>query len=321
MLGDNIVLNYLEKSIFVSIVICTYNRAKYLERCIESLKKQTHTNFEIIVVNGPSTDETNQVLMKDPEIKLVKQKELNGLSFARNLGIEKSSGEIIAFIDDDAIADENWIKYLVEGYTDESIGGVGGPVFDITGKWYQFKNGYISKAGIPSFIIEQDLNFNDPKGEFFNYIMGTNSSFRKSILYEVELFDEKIKYYIDETDVCVRVIKSGYKIKHIDNAIVFHEMTEGHNRKSPGDLNWHEIIKNVIYFSLKNFGNEFSSYTFRPIKSMFVWYKHATFLYLNKNVSLIQLFKIYLILAKGLMNGYIDGMLLNLNKSNRSNKK
>ncbi len=304
--------NDIEKSKFVSVIICTYNRAKYLNKCIESLKKQVYQNFEIIVVNGPSTDETNQIIGIYPEIKLLRQEKLNGLSFARNIGIEASSGEIIAFIDDDAVADVNWIKYLVEGYVTESIGGVGGPVFDITGKWYQFKNGYISKAGIPSFINENDLNYNTTKGNFFNYIMGTNSSFRKTILQNVGLFDEKIKYYIDETDVCVRIIKSGFKIKHIDNAIIFHEMAEGHNRKSPGEINWSEIIKNVIYFSMKNFNDGFYSYTVRPIKSMFFWLKNATFLYINKQVSLKQLLNIYFKLIRGFMKGYKDGLFVDM---------
>lgn len=310
----------IEKNKFVSVIICTYNRAKYLERCIESLKKQTYPDFEIIVVNGPSNDATDYVLNKYPDIRVVKQKELNGLSFARNLGIEASNGEIVAFIDDDAAADNKWIKYLVEAYIDDSVGGVGGPVFDITGNWYQFNNGYISKEGIPSFIHDDDLKYNNPKGRFFNYIMGTNSSFRKSILYEIGLFDEKIRYYLDETDVCVRVIQSGYKIRHIKDAIVFHEMVEGHNRKSPWDLNWFEIIKNVIYFTIKNFGDDFSSFTLRPAKSLFWWLKYFIPPYLRKEISLKQLFDIYLKLVKGVIIGYKDGLFLNIHYKERDIK-
>lgn len=297
----------------VSVVICTYNRAEYLKRCVESLKSQTYIDFEIIVVNGPSIDETNQVLEKYPEIQVLKQQTLSGLSYARNLGIKASNGEIIAFIDDDAVADKNWIKFLIDGYTDESIGGAGGPVLDITGKWHQFKNGYISKAGIPSFIQENDLNYNDPKGVFLNNLMGTNSSFRRNALLKIGLFDENIKYFFDETDVCVRIIMHGYKIKHLDNAIVFHEMTEGHNRKSPYDLNWSEIMKNSIYFIVKNFKREFASYTVRPCRSL-IW-RMRTFIspYINNEISLVRLLKIYLALFEGAIKGYIYGIITNIN--------
>jgi GT2 family glycosyltransferase len=145
--------------------------------------------------------------------------------------------------------------------------------------------------------------------------MGTNSSFKKDVLYEVGLFDETIKYYLDETDVCVRVIKSGYKVKHIDNGIICHEMIEGHNRNSPYDLNWTEIMKNVIYFTLKNFRSEFSSYTFRPVQSLFWWLKNFIPPYLNKDISLKQLLDIYLKLVKGAMKGYKEGLVLNTKKS------
>ncbi len=295
----------------ISVVICTYNRAIILERCIESLKMQTYPNFEIIVVNGPSTDETDKVLEKYKEIRTVNERKLNGLSFARNLGIKEAKGEIIVFIDDDSVADKNWIKYLVEGYTDESIGGVGGIVLNMVDNSNQFKNGYISRAGIPSFINEKDLDYNDPKGNFFNYIMGTNSSFKKNLLNEIGLFDEKIKYYLDEADVCVRVIRSGYKIKHVTNAIVFHEMAEGHNRKSPGDINWYEIMKNSIYFTMKYFKGDFSSYTTRPAKSMVRWMKHASYLYLKGDISILKFFMIFIDLIKGTITGFKEGFYSN----------
>ena len=88
-----------------SVVICTYNRADYLKKCLDSMLNQTCDNFEVIVVNGPSTDNTEEVLKKYP-FRVIQQKEKGGLSAARNLGIEEARGEIIAFIDDDGIADE-----------------------------------------------------------------------------------------------------------------------------------------------------------------------------------------------------------------------
>jgi len=297
----------------VSIVICTYNRAHYLERCIKSLKKQTYPNFEMIVVNGPSTDETNQVLYKYPEIQVVRQKELNGLSFARNLGIAASNGEIIAFIDDDAVADENWIMYLVAGYTDDSVGGVGGLVYGPQKTHLQFDRGTINKCAIPTAIRDKDMKL---RKDEFSIIMGTNSSFRKEVLYEVDGFDPYFRYYHDESDLCVRIAKKGYRIVYQREASVIHDMLEGHNRNSHYDLNWTEIMKNVIYFTLKNFRSEFSSYIFRPVKSLYWWLKYFTSLYLNKDISLKQLFGIYLKLVKGAMKGYNDGIKVRENKNN-----
>ncbi|MCG7848372.1 MAG: glycosyltransferase, partial [ANME-2 cluster archaeon] len=300
----------------VSIIVCTYNRVAYLKKCLDSLQKLNYPNYEIIVVNGPSTDKTDDLLSDYCDIKNLNQPKLNGLSVARNIGIKASSGEIIAFIDDDAVADANWLTCLAEEYKDESVGGVGGLVYDITGSWLQFKNGFINKCGIPTFIVDNAPNFNDKGGYNFNYIMGTNSSFRKSTLVKVGCFDKNIKYYADEAELCVRIIKSGEKIIHTSKAKVFHGMVEGHNRKSPYDLNWSEIMKNVIYFTLKNFRGDFSSYTFRPTKSLYWWLKYFIHPYFNKDISLKQLFDIYLKLVIGAMNGYISGLKVSVNKNN-----
>jgi glycosyltransferase involved in cell wall biosynthesis len=297
--------------ILVSVVICTYNREKYLARCLESIKKQTHTNYEIIVVNGPSTDETEALLSMYPDIKKIPQKSLNGLSFARNLGIRAARGEIIAFIDDDAIADRFWLEYLVEGFKDSSVGGVGGPVFDITGHWHQFKCGYISKAGIPTFLNEKDPEYNNPDGPYFNYIMGTNSSFRKNILFEIGLFDENYRYYLDETDVCVNIIKKGYKIKHIDSAVVLHEMAESHNRTSPYDINYTEILKNTIYFILKNFGSEKRSHTLFPVSAVWYWIKIDMIHFRYHRITFKQFVTILINILIGLVRGYRLGLQTN----------
>ena len=90
-------------------------------------------------------------------------------------------------------------KTLLKGYLDDTVGGVGGPVFDITGNWYQFKNRYISKAGIPSFINEIDHDYNDEKLELY---YGDELIISKRGPIFINLFDTEIKYYLDETDVC-----------------------------------------------------------------------------------------------------------------------
>lgn len=279
-----------------------------MERCLASLKQQAYQNYEIIVVNGPSTDETDTVLDKCSGVRVIKQERLNGLSYARNLGINASKGDIIAFLDDDAVADKNWLTGLIGGYTDETVGGVGGPVYDISGNWYQFKNGFISKSGIPSFVNENDFNFNDPSRGNFNYIMGTNSSFRRDALCRVNFFDEEIRYYLDETDVCVRVIQAGFQIRHTDEAIVYHEMAEGHNRTTPYDINYHEIVKNVIYFIIKNFGNEVKSYTVRPLIAVICWMKIVLGYFVLRKISLKQFVGICANIIWGAVLGYKKGL-------------
>jgi hypothetical protein len=303
------------KKPFVSIVVCTYNRNEHLSKCLESLQRQTYKNAEIVVVNGPSTDGTDSVLCKYDNVRVVNQKSLNGLSYARNLGICSSKGEIIAFIDDDAVADENWLAYLIGSYTSDLVGGVGGLVYGSQKTHIQFDNGTIDKCGIPKTVKPdtEKLRKND-----FRVFMGTNCSFRRKALYDTGGFDPYFKYYHDESDLCVRIIKEGYSLIYQKNAFVIHEMVEGHNRKSPYDLNWSEIIKNVIYFTLKNFSTDFHSYSTRPIYSLYWWTKYFASAFLKKRINMKDFCSIYFQVLNGSLKGYKDGLLLNLLNNNQS---
>lgn len=288
----------------VSIVVCTYNRANYLDQCIKSLLNQSYPNLEIIVVNGPSIDNTSDVLEKYNMIKILNQHKLDGLSAARNIGIKESRGEIIAFIDDDAIADNDWIKYLIFGYQSKSVGGVGGLVYGPQKSAIQFDNGSINKYGLPTLIrkVNRKLSSNE-----FPILMGTNCSFRRETLFEIGGFDPYFKYYHDESDLCIRIKKKGKDILFNRDAVVIHEMAEGYNRQTPHDLNWYEIMKNIIYFIIKNFNQELASYTFRPIIALFQWLKYAGYLWLNREISAYKMFCISAVLTKGAIRGYIDG--------------
>ncbi len=90
-----------------SVVIVTYNRANLLSAELASLRRQRHPQFEIIVVNGPSSDHTEEVLAEYRDlIKIERCPEAN-TAMARNIGVAASAGEIIAFLDDDATAEPN----------------------------------------------------------------------------------------------------------------------------------------------------------------------------------------------------------------------
>lgn len=85
----------------VSIIVTTYNSAKFVENCIDSLLNQTVNNIEIIVVDDASTDNTVEIIKKYPTIKLIELDENNGTYYARNIGISQSSGQFITFQDSD----------------------------------------------------------------------------------------------------------------------------------------------------------------------------------------------------------------------------
>src|SRR5713226_3171241 len=99
-----------------SIVINTYNRAHSLAVTLRSLRYLREQDFEVVVVNGPSDDATEQVLASYGDSIRVGVCPQRNLSISRNIGIKMAHGEIVAFLDDDAVPDEYWLRDLAAGY-------------------------------------------------------------------------------------------------------------------------------------------------------------------------------------------------------------
>ena len=104
-----------EKTIMISVIVPIYNVEEYLEECLESIRNQTYTNIEVILVNDGSTDGSKEICerfcQQDNRFKLVTQ-ENQGLSAARNRGVKESIGEYIMFVDSDDVVKYNIVEVL-----------------------------------------------------------------------------------------------------------------------------------------------------------------------------------------------------------------
>ena len=234
----------------VSVVINTADRAKYIGDTLRGLTQQSYDNFEVIVVNGPSQDNTEEVV-KQFNIRYYEAP--FNLSVSRNIGIKHAAGDIIAFIDDDAVPSPTWLEEIVEEYRDEHVGAVGGWVYHVGSADYQFKYGAITKWGMPILKSEKDFDYNQPNADTYNINIGTNATYRRSYLVEIGGFDEEIEYYHDESDVCVRMIDAGHKVVELEGAIVHHKMAPSSRRSSWRNVtNWDSIVKNGVYFAVRH---------------------------------------------------------------------
>jgi glycogen synthase len=239
----------------VSVVINTYNRAESLRKTLQALRYQTFADFEVVVVNGPSTDGTAGLLQEFgrairvgscPEVHLAK---------SRNVGIGLASGEVVAFIDDDAIPEQGWLAELVEAYRAEDVGGAGGIVYDYTGTELQYEYSVCSRVGQGTFPSQPpDLECLRPGADPFVYLQGTNCSFRRKCLVEIGGFDEEIEYFLDEVEVCLQMIDRGFKLRALRNAAVHHKYLPSHLRGRHNKVvyNPYPSIKNLFYFALQN---------------------------------------------------------------------
>lgn len=104
----------------VSVVVPVYNVEHYLDECMDSIKRQTYPNLEIVVVEDCSTDGSLQVLephLTDPRVRLLRHERNGGLSAARNTGIEAATGDYVMFVDSDDVVDENLVQACVDAAT------------------------------------------------------------------------------------------------------------------------------------------------------------------------------------------------------------
>jgi glycosyltransferase involved in cell wall biosynthesis/GT2 family glycosyltransferase len=237
-----------------SIVICTDGRAASLKNTLSCIEYLDYPAFEVCVVCGPTEDGTREVVTSyTGRIKVANCPQRN-LSMSRNIGIALAAGDIVAFIDDDGLAEPEWLRDLAPAFDNPAVGGAGGVVYDHTGVTTQYLYSTANRLGQadwdhtePADSLSFPLSFNFP------YVQGTNSAFRRSALLEIGGFDEEYEFYLDETDVCCRLIDAGYTIKQLSNAFVHHKFLSSEIRNEHRVARHrYAILKNKIYFSLVN---------------------------------------------------------------------
>lgn len=238
----------------VSIIINTDGRVKSLSACIESLKFLRYPNFEVVVVPGPTEDGTRELCRKYADKIKIAECPHRNISMSRNIGISISSGEIIAFLDDDAIPEPEWLNDIVPAFQDPEAGVAGGFLYDHTGKNYQWMFGTLNRYGTADTSWKRPApEFNFPYSFNYPHVIGANSFFRRAAIIEVGGFDEEYEYFLDESDIILRCVDNGWAVIQLDKGLVHHKFMPSQIRNEKRVLKaWYSVIKNKTYFSLVN---------------------------------------------------------------------
>ncbi|MDB5293889.1 MAG: glycosyl transferase family 2 [Phycisphaerales bacterium] len=195
----------------VSVVVCSYNGGRTLAQCLRSLSHLKYPDFEVIVIDDGSADDTSAIAREFP-VRCVRT-DNGGLSRARNLGIEQSTGEVIAYIDADAYADADWLFHMVTALEEHDAAAVGGPNLSPRG------DGFVAQCvdhapGNPTHVLIDD--------ELALHVPGCNMAYRKSSLDAIGRFDAVHRTAGDDVDVCWKLLAREMKIAFAPGAIVWH---------------------------------------------------------------------------------------------------
>ena len=241
-----------------SIIIPTYNRGKLLCNTLTNLIGQLPTDGEIVVV-----DQSDEVCSELMEIAKNHSTQIHyykifvkGLPYARNYGLKRAIGEIIIFCDDDIIPSQNFIKNHLQNYKEKEVGGVGGRII-LNGNQSHDNpnlNKVIGKVRWwDAYLID---NFDATEMAYIDHVQGCNMSFRKEALIKAGGFDERFggSAHLEETDLCLRIRKAGYKLVFDPEAELVHLKDAKGGCRAENYKQWfYWYGHNNMLFFLKNF--------------------------------------------------------------------
>ncbi|REJ08029.1 glycosyltransferase family 2 protein [Microbacterium bovistercoris] len=208
----------------VVVVVATYRRPEYVRTCLEHLRQQTVSPTRIVVVDASPDDETRTVVREFPEVEYRRNDiGLGATATSRAIGTHDATEDIVAFIDDDAFAEPEWLERLIAAYRPDDVGAVGGRArngregeenegLDRIGRF--LRNGRLTGnfAADPGHAIDAD------------HLLGANMSVRNSVLRSLGGIRD---FYPgtclrEETDIALRIRKAGYRIVYVPDAVVLH---------------------------------------------------------------------------------------------------
>ena len=213
-----------EKSL-ISIIVLNYNAGELLLNCINSLKKSTYQNIEILVVDNISSDDSHTKCKKQfPDIKLIQNRKNLGYCGGNNVGIKEAKGEFIVILNPDTIVEENWLDEMFNAFNEFGDGLYQPKIISLnesdiiqsTGNMiHVFGFGFARDKG--GKIIEKKEEI-----EKIGYASGTCLFTTKKVLEKVGLLDEFLFLYHDDLDLGWRAAQIGINSYYVPESKIFH---------------------------------------------------------------------------------------------------
>jgi len=187
-----------------SIIIPTYNRARLLNECINSINNQKIKHFEIIIIDNGSTDDTQKAVMNyKSKNKIRYYHQCNkGAASARNLGLEKAKGQIICFTDDDCIVDKNWLINIKKTFDKTNSDAVGGSIINKT-------NSYIANS---QYLLNFSSWMPTVKKGYVKDIPTCNIAYKKRSIKGMKFIEQKKGVGYTDTLFNMEMIKNNKRI-------------------------------------------------------------------------------------------------------------
>ena len=208
-----------------TVVIPNYNGKIFIRECLSSLLRQTEEEYEIIVVDNGSTDESLVILKEEfPKIKTILLNENTGFSHAVNVGIKEANSKYVLLLNNDTVVDKNFVKVLSDTIEKDQ------KIFSVSARMVDMKNQNVLDGAGDLYCAlgwafargkGKSTNAFENQARIFSACAGA-AIYRKEILDKIGAFDEEHFAYLEDLDLGYRAGIYGYKNMYQPNAIVFH---------------------------------------------------------------------------------------------------
>ena len=225
-----------------SVIVVSRHRAAALVCCLKALMQQDHRRFEVIVVADPD----GCAAARDFPVRIAGF-DMANISAARNIGLAMAAADVVAFIDDDAVAEPTWLSRLSAAFDDESVLASTGFVRGRNGISWQWKASEVDAFGQdhPFEVPESGSVHANSTGRAVK-TQGTNCAFRRDAVLAIGGFDPAFRFYLDEADVNLRL---GGRTAVVPSAQVHHGFAASSLRRADRvPLSLHEIAASTAVF-------------------------------------------------------------------------
>lgn len=245
---------------FISVIIPNYNGAALLPPCLDSLRSQTYTDFEVVLVDNASADDSVALLRRDyPEVSLLALERNLGLTGGCNLGMAQARGELLVCLNNDTEADPGWLWAIVEALEKHPEAGM------VACKLLLFdRRDTIHSAGDACGLDGIPVNrgvwqkdgppFDKPAWVFG--ACGGAAAYRREMLEQIALpgtpaqvFDEELFMYCEDVDLNWRAQLAGYRCLYVPGSVVYHRLSA----TGGGKLASFYVGRNTIWVTAKNY--------------------------------------------------------------------
>ena len=213
-----------EKSL-ISIIVLNYNAGELLLNCINSLKKSTYQNIEILVVDNISSDDSHTKCKKQfPDIKLIQNRKNLGYCGGNNVGIKEAKGEFIVILNPDTIVEENWLDEMFNAFNEFGDGLYQPKIISLNESDIIQSTGNMIHAFGFGFARDKGKKIIEKKEEIekIGYASGTCLFTTKKVLEKVGLLDEFLFLYHDDLDLGWRAAQIGINSYYVPKSKIFH---------------------------------------------------------------------------------------------------